>query len=37
MEENTLHWYALKVFYNKVFEMEDLLWAMGIETYRKAY
>lgn len=33
MEETTLHWYALKVFYNKVFEIEDLLGAMGIETY----
>ena len=33
MEEITLHWYALKVFYNKVFEIEDLLDAMGIETY----
>lgn len=33
MEETTLHWYALKVFYNKVFEIEDLLNAMGIETY----
>lgn len=33
MEENAQHWYALKVFYNKVFEIEDLLQAMGIETY----
>lgn len=33
MEEPTPHWYALKVFYNKVFETEDLLTAMGIETY----
>ena len=33
MEETTPHWYALKVFYNKVFEIEDLLDAMGIETY----
>jgi len=28
-----LHWYAMKVFYNRVFEMEDLLDAYGIETY----
>lgn len=33
MEETALHWYAMKVFYNKVFEMEDLLQAMGIVTY----
>ena len=33
MEETTLHWYALKVFYNKVFEMEDQLQAMGIATF----
>lgn len=33
MEEPALHWYALKVFYNKVFEMEDLLHGMGIETF----
>ncbi|MBR1707159.1 MAG: UpxY family transcription antiterminator [Bacteroidales bacterium] len=28
-----LHWYALKIFYNKVFEFEDLLGGMGFETY----
>lgn len=31
MEEK--HWYAMKVFYNKVFEMEDLLEAYHIESY----
>ncbi|MBR1569940.1 MAG: transcriptional regulator [Bacteroidales bacterium] len=31
MEE--MNWYALKVFYNKVFEMEDRLIGMGFETY----
>ena len=33
MEEQQLFWYALKVFYNKVFEFEDLLQGMGYETY----
>lgn len=33
MEEGQLHWYAIKVFYNKVFEMEDRLAGMGLETY----
>lgn len=34
MEEAPLqHWYALKVFYNKVFEMESLLQQRGVETY----
>ncbi len=33
MEEVRQNWYALKVFYNKVFEMEDRLAAMGYETY----
>jgi len=33
MEEVQLNWYALKVFYNKVFEMEDRLRAMGFDTY----
>lgn len=28
-----LHWYAMKVFYNKVFEMEGLLEDCGIESY----
>jgi transcription antitermination factor NusG len=29
----TLHWYAFKVFYNKVFEIEELLKKDGIETF----
>lgn len=33
MEKTAPQWYALKVFYNKVFEMEDLLAAMGMETF----
>ncbi len=33
MEENKLVWYALKVFFNKVFEIEALLDDMGLETY----
>jgi len=33
METEKLNWYALKVFYNKVFEMEALLGDMGLETY----
>ena len=34
MEEALLqHWYALKLFYNKVFEMESLLQQRGMETY----
>lgn len=33
MEEVQLNWYALKVFFNKVFEMEDRLAGMGLETY----
>ncbi len=33
MEESKLNWYALKVFYNKVFEIEALLGDMGLETY----
>ena len=33
MEANERNWYALKVFYNKVFEMEDLLGGRGIECY----
>ena len=31
--EEPLHWYALKVFYNKVFDIEDLLAGMGVESY----
>ncbi|MDO4165356.1 MAG: UpxY family transcription antiterminator [Bacteroides sp.] len=30
---STLHWFALKVFYNKVFEIEDTLKKENIETY----
>ena len=33
MEDRKLNWYALKVFYNKVFEIEALLGDMGLETY----
>ena len=33
MEEVTRNWYALKVFYGKVFEFEALLGDMGLETY----
>ena len=33
MEESTLHWYALKVFFSKVFEMEAALSEMDLETY----
>lgn len=34
MEEvPNLNWYALKVFYNKVFEMEERLQARGLQTY----
>ena len=31
--ENESHWYAVKVFYNRVFDLEALLEAYGIETY----
>ena len=27
------HWYAIKVFYNKVFQMEDILSHLQLETY----
>ncbi len=33
MEEPQLHWYALKIFYNKVFEAELLLDSWDMETY----
>ena len=33
MEEIKRNWYALKVFYGKVFEIEDRLVAMDLETY----
>lgn len=31
--DNQLHWYALKVFYNKVFAVEEELTADGIQSY----
>jgi len=36
MEEPALNWYAMKVFYNKVFELEDLLQNMDVTTYLAA-
>ena len=33
MEAAELNWYALKVFYNKVFELEDLLWEKDVECF----
>ena len=33
MDEIKRNWYALKVFYNKVFEVEALLGDMDLETY----
>ena len=34
MEEvQQLNWYALKIFFNKVFEIEELLEEMDVETY----
>ncbi len=33
---NKASWYAVKVFYNKVFDMEDILAGMGLETYLPA-
>ena len=33
MEEEKLNWYAMKVFFNKVFEAEALLGDMDLETY----
>lgn len=33
METSELNWYALKVFYNKVFNMEELLWEKDVECY----
>jgi transcription antitermination factor NusG len=33
MEDSTLNWYALKIFYSKVFEMEAALSEMDLETY----
>ena len=32
-ENHGLHWYALKVFYNKVFAVEEELTADGTECY----
>jgi len=36
MEEPQLRWYAMKVFYNKVFEMEAYLGMLGISSYLAA-
>ena len=33
MEQVSLNWYALKIFYNKVFEMEDKLASEGLPCY----
>ena len=33
MEESKRNWYALKIFFNKVFEIESRLTEMGLETY----
>lgn len=33
MKEDTLHWFALKVFYNKVLVVEDLLNQYSLESY----
>ena len=33
MEEPAQNWYAVKVFYNKVFEIEEEFSSLGIETY----
>jgi len=33
MKEETVNWYAAKVFYNKVFDIESLLQGMGLETF----
>ena len=33
MEEEKLNWYAMKVFFNKVFEVEALLGDRNLETY----
>ena len=32
-ERETLHWYAFKVFYNKVFEIEKRLRSAGVKSY----
>ena len=31
--EPTYGWYALKIFYNKVFDIEDMMALKGVETY----
>lgn len=33
MKEEVLHWYALKVFYNKVFVVEELFHQHSLESY----
>ena len=30
--ENTIHWYAFKVFFNKVFELDERMRAGGVKT-----
>lgn len=32
-EESPLHWYAFKVFFNKVFEVDEMLRAGGVKTF----
>ena len=32
-QQSKEQWYAIKVFYNKVFSMEDILFDMGLDTY----
>ena len=32
-QQSKEYWYAVKVFFNKVFKMEDILFDMGLETY----
>jgi transcription antitermination factor NusG len=32
-QQSKEQWYAIKVFYNKVFNMEDILFDMGLETF----
>ena len=33
MEQDAPSWYAIKVFYNKVFDMEDKLASLGLSSY----
>lgn len=32
-ETDAIHWYALKVFYNKVFDIESMMRSRGIDSY----